>query len=97
MSRRQKDRPADIAFIRIVVLGMPSKKTFATIDYERCNPQQCDPERGICAALTACTHKVIKQIDGAFESPVIFQDMCMGCWDCIEACPLAAIGRKHVT
>ncbi|MFZ5907287.1 MAG: 4Fe-4S binding protein [Nitrospirota bacterium] len=28
---------------------------------------------------------------------MIFQDMCMGCWDCIEACPLKAVRIHHVT
>lgn len=76
---------------------MQPKKTFAIVDYEKCNPKRCNPENGICTSASACTHKVIKQIDGVFESPMIFQDMCMGCWDCIEACPLDAVGVKHVT
>jgi ATP-binding cassette subfamily E protein 1 len=78
-------------------MNLQSKKTFAMVDYQRCNPDQCDPEKGLCAAVPACTHKVLKQIDGAFESPMVFQDMCMGCWDCIEACPLDAIEMKHIT
>ncbi|MFP3912535.1 MAG: 4Fe-4S binding protein [Desulfobacteraceae bacterium] len=28
---------------------------------------------------------------------MVFQDLCMGCWDCMEACPLDAIQRRHVT
>lgn len=67
------------------------------VDYERCNPGKCNPGKGVCAAVSACTHKVIKQIDGVFEPPIIFQDMCMGCWECIKACPLDAIQMKHVT
>ncbi|RJR50860.1 MAG: hypothetical protein C4576_04565 [Desulfobacteraceae bacterium] len=74
-----------------------SKKSFAVVDYEKCDPKGCSPENGICASASACTHKVIKQIDGLFESPMVFQDLCMGCWDCIEACPLKAVGVKHVT
>lgn len=76
--------------------GQP-KKTFALVDYDICNPQKCDPNHGICASVSACTHKVVKQIDGPFEPPVIFHDMCMGCWDCMEACPLDAIQIKQVT
>ncbi|MDY7033094.1 MAG: 4Fe-4S binding protein [Thermodesulfobacteriota bacterium] len=76
---------------------MQPKKVFAVVDYGTCNPTECDPENGVCPAVTACTHKVIKQIDGSFESPMIFQDMCMGCWDCIEACPLDAVSIKRVT
>jgi ATP-binding cassette subfamily E protein 1 len=47
--------------------------------------------------VEACDHKVIKQLDGVFEQPMIFQDMCMGCWDCIEACPLDAVLVKNVS
>ena len=77
-------------------MNWQSKKTFAAIDYQRCHPKACDSETGICPAAPACDHKVIKQLDGPFEAPIIFQDMCMGCWDCIEACPLDAIEIKHI-
>jgi len=76
---------------------MQPKKSFALVNYTICNPKICNPDEGCCAAVPACTHKVIKQIDGVFEQPMIFQDMCMGCWDCIEACPLGAVFIKHVT
>ena len=78
-------------------MQLQSKKSFAMVDYDKCNPSQCNPETGKCPAVSACTHKVLTQIDGAFEPPVVFQDMCMGCWDCIETCPLEAIDRKHLT
>ena len=78
-------------------MNMQSKKTFAVVDYKRCNPEACDAEKGACAAVPACSHKVIKQLDGRFQPPMIFIDMCMGCWDCIEACPLDAIQIKQVT
>ena len=78
-------------------MNMQSKKTFAMVDYKTCNPQHCNPEDGVCAAASACSHKVIKQIDGPFEPPMIFQDLCMGCWDCIEACPLDAVQMKQIT
>ena len=77
-------------------MNMQSKKTFAAIDYQQCRPKTCDPEAGLCRAAPACDHKVIKQLDGPFESPMVFQDLCMGCWDCIEACPLDAIEVKNV-
>jgi len=76
---------------------MQSKKSFALVDYEICDAGKCNPDSGICAAVSACTHKVIKQIDGVFESPMLFQDICMGCWDCIEACPLDAISIMNIT
>lgn len=77
-------------------MSVQPKKTFAMIDYERCNPQKCDPHEGGCAAASTCTRKVMKQIDGPFESPMVFQDLCMGCWDCMEACPLDAVEMRHV-
>jgi ATP-binding cassette subfamily E protein 1 len=73
------------------------KKTFALVDYSLCNPETCNPAEGRCASAAACTHKVLKQIDGPFEQPMVFQDMCMGCWDCIEVCPLGAVSIKHIT
>ncbi len=80
-----------------MTMNFQSKKSFAIVNYERCNPRACNPEKGVCASVSACSRKVIKQIDGVFEPPIIFQDICMGCWDCIEACPLNAIEVKHVT
>jgi ATP-binding cassette subfamily E protein 1 len=78
-------------------MNLQSKKSFATVDYERCDPKRCNPEKGVCACVSACTHKVIKQIDGVFEPPIIFQDMCLGCWDCIKTCPLDAVQVRHIT
>ena len=75
---------------------MQSKKSFALVDYEICNPRKCNPDEGLCAAVLACSHKVLKQIDGGFEPPMVFQDMCMGCWDCVEVCPLDAVQQKHI-
>ena len=75
---------------------MQPKKEFALVDYEICNPGNSNSYEGICAAMMACLHKVIKQIDGAFEPPIVFQDMCMGCWDCVEACQLDAVQMKHI-
>ena len=72
-------------------MSVQPKKSFAMVNYEICNPHKCDPEEGICASMLACSHKVIKQLDGIFKPPILFQDLCMGCWDCIEACPLGAM------
>jgi translation initiation factor RLI1 len=71
------------------------KKTVALVDYKICNPNECDPDEGICAAVEACSKAVLEQIDGTFEAPIVNQDMCLGCGDCIEACPLDAIQIKH--
>jgi ATP-binding cassette subfamily E protein 1 len=76
---------------------IPSKKFFAVIDYASCNPNECDPDSGKCSAVSACSYKVIKQIDDAFEEPIIFQDLCMGCCECATACPLGAIYRHKIS
>ncbi len=76
---------------------MQPKKSFAKVDYKVCDPKKCSADDGICHSARACTHKVIKQIDGLFEQPMVFQDMCLGCWDCIEACPLGAVSAMHVS
>jgi hypothetical protein len=54
-------------------MQLQAKKTFAMVDYGRCNPGRCDPEKDKCAAASACSHKVLKQIDGVFEPPIVFQ------------------------
>jgi translation initiation factor RLI1 len=77
-------------------MSMQPKKEFALVNYDICDPAKCSPDDGLCASAKTCTHKVFKQIDGPFEPPVIFQDMCMGCWDCIDACPLNAVQMKHI-
>ena len=78
-------------------MQLKPKKSFAVINYDTCNPKSCNPDEGVCLAAQACSHKVIKQIDGPFEQPMVFQDMCMDCWDCIEACPLNAVSAKYIT
>jgi len=72
------------------------KKEFSAIKYDICDPKKCNPQEGKCVSAEACTYKVMKQIDGPFEPPVVFQDLCMGCWDCISACPLGAVYKKTI-
>ncbi len=78
-------------------MHIQSKKSFAIIDYERCDPGTCNPEQGTCPAAAACQQKVIKQIDGPFEQPMLFQNLCLGCWDCLGACPLEAVSIYHTS
>ena len=72
------------------------KSSVALIDLGICRPEECNPGQGVCAAVSACSRKVIVQIDGPFEVPMLFQDTCMGCGDCIEACPLGAISKHDM-
>ena len=36
---------------------MPNK--MALVDYKKCHPEKCDS--GVCAAVLACSHKLLKQ------------------------------------
>jgi len=66
---------------------MPSK--MALVDYKKCHPEKCDS--GVCAAVLACSHKLLKQIEGPYEMPMTHPSLCQGCGDCVRACPLKAI------
>ena len=65
---------------------MPGNR--AIINYEKCHPEQC--ENGICAAALACARKLLKQ-EAPNEVPVMDPLLCLGCSDCLKACPLEAI------
>jgi len=64
------------------------RKPVAVLDYSKCHPEKCD--KGACAAVEACPNKVIKQ-ETLYEFPEIVQNMCIGCGDCSQVCPLEAI------
>lgn len=65
------------------------------VDYERCDPHKCDPENGKCSASCICKHEILEQ-EGPFEIPMqLSRDQCVGCGDCIKACPLRAIQETN--
>jgi ATP-binding cassette subfamily E protein 1 len=63
-------------------------KTQVLLDYSRCDPSQC--EDGICAAAQVCERKVLRQ-EKPGEMPDIQPALCLGCTDCLQACPQGAI------
>ena len=66
-------------------------KPLALIEYDKCKPEKCSPNDGICCAVKVCTRSILKQED-IYESPMVFPaDMCQGCSDCVKACSLGAI------
>ncbi|MFC1902811.1 4Fe-4S binding protein [Chloroflexota bacterium] len=65
---------------------MPNK--IALLDFSKCHPEKCD--KGICAAVQACSHKLIKQ-EAPNEIPMFHPSTCQGCSDCARACPQKAI------
>ena len=65
---------------------MPEKT--ALVVFDKCQPKNCD--KGICPAVAACPHKLIKQ-EAPYEVPMFYPATCQGCGDCVLACPLQAI------
>jgi len=66
-------------------------KPLAVVKYDKCIPEKCSPDNGICRAVEVCTHNILKQGE-TYDSPMVFPaDMCQGCGDCVQACSLDAI------
>lgn len=49
-----------------------------------------------CVARTICRTKAIRTIDPG-EAPFIDAHLCMGCFECVAACPTGAIVRPVAT
>jgi translation initiation factor RLI1 len=64
---------------------------WASIDFVLCNPSECNQQCGLCQASTACSHKLLLQEEPYEEPMLISAKMCVGCGDCVTACPLGAI------
>ena len=67
---------------------MPSK--MALVDFEKCKPETCDKENGICAAAKACPRKLLQQ-ECPNQPPMTNPSIYQACSDCVRACPLKAI------
>ncbi len=61
----------------------------AVIDYSRCEGH--DP----CPAREACPTKAIIQMDRG-EVAIVNGALCLGCGDCVPACPDKAIKVRHL-
>jgi ATP-binding cassette subfamily E protein 1 len=64
------------------------------VNFFKCDPEKCDPKKGECAAAIVCEHEILEQ-DEPFETPMhAARDLCIGCLDCVKACPMEAIEAK---
>ena len=64
------------------------------IDYQKCDPKKCSKD-GICPAVLACPHKVLRQEDKN-EVPFLHPSrFCRGCEVCRDACPLKAVEKAR--
>jgi Fe-S-cluster-containing hydrogenase component 2 len=60
----------------------------AQIDYNVC--QACSP----CDAKKSCRTKAIIKM-GPDEQAIVKPSDCMGCGDCVDACPFGAVKMKE--
>ncbi len=60
----------------------------ALVQFDKCDPSKC--KDGVCAAMQACKHKLIKQ-EKAAEIPMFSPGSCTGCGDCVRACLQKAV------
>ena len=60
----------------------------AQVDFDRC--EACSP----CPARKACRTKAIVKM-GPDEQAIVKSSDCMGCGDCVDACPFAAVTMKE--
>ena len=64
---------------------------WASVDFQHCNPSECNSLSGVCLASEACIHKLLIQED-LYEEPMLMSTkMCVGCGDCVKVCPFGAI------
>ena len=67
----------------------------ANVDFTTCSPDTCDPIGGFCRAIDSCTHGLLEQED-ANDSPMLTSvTMCVGCSNCVKACPVGAITIEY--
>jgi translation initiation factor RLI1 len=67
------------------------KKKHATIDFELCRPGVCSKLHGHCAALQACTHRLLEQEERDDAPVLLSQSLCVGCGHCARSCRFGAI------
>ncbi|MBD3305411.1 hypothetical protein GF339_03455 [candidate division KSB3 bacterium] len=73
------------------VSGVVMGNKWVSVDFVRCNPAECNGQSGECPAAGVCTHNLLVQ-EELFEEPMLISaKMCVGCGDCVTACPLKAL------
>lgn len=63
-------------------------KPIISLDYQRCEPKQC--EQGVCRAVALCRRKALRQ-EQPFEPPELNAELCLGCAVCTTVCSAHAL------
>ncbi|HUV08459.1 MAG TPA: 4Fe-4S binding protein [Spirochaetia bacterium] len=66
-------------------------RKWVNVKFNLCRPEECDLEWGICKAAIACSHNLLQQEEPRTAPMLMSMSMCVGCGDCVTACPYGAL------
>ncbi|RKY00244.1 MAG: hypothetical protein DRP54_05850 [Spirochaetes bacterium] len=70
---------------------MGHNNKWSRVNFDKCNPFECDPANGVYRAAQECSKELLIQEDPGDLPILVSQALCKGCGICVVACPLKAI------